>query len=605
MSFSGMKYKDARPLATINRIKDILGELGLLPVETMWRNSVDGFYSVSVQLSGTDLSTNGKGTTEEFALASAYGEMMERIQNQCTFRLSFDFRQEALEYRGFFYAPDEVPLSVADLLGSGEDWINDQWSRMESNIDKAQLLAQWQAVSYEEIPADFIALPYCNLTRKTISHIPVKMASKMYMSNGMCAGNTPEEAIVQGISEVLERNANQRIVREKLVPPTIPREYIARFPRLDAMITGIEASGNKEVIVKDCSLGLGYPVVAIIYVDRDAQQYFVKFGSHPFFEIALERTLTELLQGQDIRRMMGVREFSYRCAGDSPENLMGILVNGSGIYPTEFFGPSPSYTFQEFQPITANSNKDLLIYFIELLKNKGYDVYARDVSFLGFPAFHVAVPGLSEIEKIDDIEAITDYAEYNRARKLLRQAERLTLAEAMELENFFAKRPYNPDTNITDLLNLPFSKPAVPWYYTNIDLFLTALACRRKDLGSAHAIFSRFVEHTIQSSPPASVMTYYRCVRDYLGACSDGLSEKAIVELLNVFYPLDVVGGVIAEFADAEQVLTNQGNLSCWNCAECDFKYRCQYAAMERVFILLKDRYAVSGIDQKRLFGFL
>ncbi|HMM22898.1 MAG TPA: YcaO-like family protein [Selenomonadales bacterium] len=601
MSFSGMKYKDARPLATINRIKDILGELGLLPVETMWRNSVDGFYSVNVQISGTDLSTNGKGTTEEFALASAYGEMMERIQNQCTFRLSFDFRQEALEYRGFFYAPDEVPLSSADLLSSREDWINDQWSRMESGIDKAQLLTLWQAVSYEEVPADFIALPYCNLTRKTISHIPVKMASKMYMSNGMCAGNTPEEALVQGISEVLERNANQRIIREKLVPPTVSREYIARFPRLDAMITEIEASGNKEVIVKDCSLGAGFPVVAIIYVERDTQRYFVKFGSHPFFESALERTLTELLQGQDIRRMMGVREFSYHCAGDQPENLMGILVNGSGVYPTEFFGPAPSYPFREFPSITANSNKELLSYIIGFLRDKGYDVYARDVSFLGFPAFHVVVPGLSEIEKIDDTGAITDYAEYNRLRRLLRQIDRLTPAEAEELAAFFAKRPYNPDTTIADLLNLPFSKPALPWYYTNIDLFLTALACRRKDLAGAHAIFSRFVENTGQSSPPASVLTYYRCVRDYLGTCSDGLPEEAAVDLLNIFYPLDVVGGVIAEFAEPEQVLTSQGNLSCWNCADCRFRYRCQYTAMERVFMLLKDRYAVSGIEQKRL----
>ncbi|MDJ0306423.1 YcaO-like family protein [Dehalobacter sp.] len=58
----------------------------------------------------------------------------------------------------------------------------------------------WQDISYEKPPSDFITVPFCNLNSGKLSYIPMKMLSKMYMSNGMCAGNTPEEALVQGLS---------------------------------------------------------------------------------------------------------------------------------------------------------------------------------------------------------------------------------------------------------------------------------------------------------------------------------------------------------------------------------------------------------------------
>ncbi|MDT8899913.1 hypothetical protein [Anaeroselena agilis] len=96
MNFSAFKYKDETPLRTIGKVKDILGDMGLLPIERAWRNSLQGFFSVSVNIAGTDLSVNGKGTSCEYALASAYGELMERLQNLCTFRLSFDLSPQAL-----------------------------------------------------------------------------------------------------------------------------------------------------------------------------------------------------------------------------------------------------------------------------------------------------------------------------------------------------------------------------------------------------------------------------------------------------------------------------------------------------------------------------
>ena len=93
------KYKDELPLNTINKIRNILNDLGILTVEQGWAHSADSFYSVTVSVANTTLSTNGKGTTYQYALASAYGELMERLQNQAPFRLNTDVSQEV--YRIF------------------------------------------------------------------------------------------------------------------------------------------------------------------------------------------------------------------------------------------------------------------------------------------------------------------------------------------------------------------------------------------------------------------------------------------------------------------------------------------------------------------------
>ncbi|VBB06293.1 Hypothetical protein LUCI_1522 [Lucifera butyrica] len=600
MAISDSHYKDRPPLTTIHTIRTILKDLDLLTIETVWKNSVEGFFSVTVQIVDTCLSTNGKGATADLALASAYGELMERLQNQATFRLNLDLRQEALEYLGFFYAPDEKKMSFEEVLSSKEDWFREQWNRLDPAIDKAELLQRWMDVSYETIPADFIALPYLNRTNNQISYIPVKMASKMYMSNGMCAGNTLEEAVVQGISEIMERFANQKIINERLCPPDIPGWFINKYSNIASMIAKLKASSNCEIILKDCSLGLNFPVVGVIYINKDTQNYFVKFGAHPIFEIAAERTLTELLQGQDIHRMMGVREFCYHSDLDA-ENLMGILVNGSGFYPANFFSHNYSYDFKELEDVHGFSNKELLTHLIQLLARQGYSTFIRDVSFLGFPAFHVIVPGLSEIEKISDRKAITDYAEYNKIRRLLRSLPSLTDGQREELIRFLETTGYSPVAAVTDLLNLSLPE-SLPWYYSNIDLFLTALHYQKGDFAKAYTTFNRFLENNKNNNPSnPSVVTYYKCVRDYIATRTEKLNDEEALDILSTFYPPNIVHGVISEFGNQTTILSYLGQLNCWNCNSCPYKEHCSYLPTEKAYRKLKESYAQNPLNQIHL----
>jgi ribosomal protein S12 methylthiotransferase accessory factor len=592
------KYKDEYPLSTITKIRGILNDLGILTVESMWTHSANDFFSVTINVANTTLSTNGKGTTYEYALASAYGELMERLQNQAPFNLSTTVSQEAIEYKNFFYAPDEKQLSDTDILNSQEEWINKKLAKLSTDIEKITFLNKWKQMSYEKIPCDFIAVPFYNINSRISSYIPIKMLSKMYMSNGMCAGNTPEEALVQGISEILERYVNMKVITNKLTPPTIPREFIKKHKRVDNLIFQIESSGNFEIILKDCSLGQEFPVIGVIFINKDTQSYFVKFGAHPIFELAVERTLTELLQGQDINQMKGTWEFSYKSyISGSHSNLINILVNGCGEYPVEFFGTRESFEFKEPVNTIQMNNKDMLTYLVNLLKKSGHDVYVRNVSFLGFPSFHVIVPGLSEIEEVDDICQIEDYVQFIKIKKMIRNLHMLTNNELIELADLIEQGNLGFETSIMEYLNIPNCKYST-WYFANFDLFTTAIYCKTGNYNKAFKRIEKLLISLKLNSCSIQMITYYKCMRDYLAAKAEKLNDTQIIRILSVFYQQDMINGIINEVGKPESIFKNHFTI---NCSNCKFKSNCEYIETEKAYKLLKEKYSFTKIDNKEL----
>ncbi|MEJ8555073.1 YcaO-like family protein [Tepidibacter sp. Z1-5] len=595
-SLKDRKYKDELPLNTVNKIRKILSDLGIVTIENNWKNSAKGFCSVRVEIANTSIATNGKGTSHEYALASAYAELMERVQNQTFFRLNDTLSEDAMCYKHFYYAPDEEYLSVDDFIKRYDDWSSYQLNKINSNTDKYEILNKWAKTSYEHTPLDFVSIPYKNLNTNKLSYIPVNMVSKIYMSNGMCAGNTFEEALIQGISEILERHVNQVIINEKITPPDIPRTYIQKFPKLDSMINQIESKGNYNVIVKDCSLNQNYPVVSVIFINRDNQNYFIKFGSHPVFEISLERTLTELLQGQDITNMMGVKEYSYKNnISDEYENLLGILINGSGYYPSEFFSSDSDYDFNEFEDNSNLNNKEMLNHIVKLLNDKNFNILVRDCSFLDFPSYHVIVPGLSEVDKFDDIDSLDDYIKYIQIKKYIKNLSSLSNQDITDLINLINETSYNPNISITQLLNLN-NDNNIPWYYSSMDLFLSVLNYNQKNLEKSYNHFNKYLKSLNPKYCNKNIINHYKCVRDYISMRADNIDDEHIEKNLNLFYNKNSVNSVISEFKYPENIL----NIEYMD--EYKYRYKKSYNNIhDNIYKSLKDKYILSNINQKSL----
>lgn len=591
-SIKEQKYKDLAPYKTIHNIRSKLLEVGILTTESNWLHTLEGFYSVTISVDGSSVRTNGKGTTKAYALASAYGELMERLQNFAPFRLSMDFDEGVFSHGDFYYAPDEKSFTVDELLMSKNEWLAWQLDHIKMHTQEiTDLLNEWKHISYEDVPSDFTTIPYTNITNQTQSYVPIKMANKMYMSNGMCAGNTRSEALIQGISEVLERYVNQKIIRDRLTPPTIPPDFLDQYPSIVAMISTIENKGNYKVIVKDCSLGKGYPVTCVIFIDLKTSEYFIKFGASPIFEISLERTLTELLQGQNIHKMKGLKEFQVTLPIKSEDdNIINILVNGSGYYPKEMFMNTPSYSWDGFNGFSGESNDELLEQLIQFIEGLGYIILVRDVSFLDFPAYHIIIPGLSEVESFHNCRSIQDFSIYNTIKKQIRQLKPLTSEEIRNLIYLITSRSYHPMANVTTLLGLQL-KQNVPWYYSNMALFLVALHLKISDYDNAFKTFNTFLDYTKQSKQQGPILTYYKCVSSYLELRAKEVHNLDLFMLLSTFYPIKVVQRVIDEFQDTTNLFRNLPCLQCFNCDKCGLKDTCLYPGNRDLILKLKSIY--------------
>ena len=404
-----MKYdrkKESDPLKTVETARNILFRQGIFTTE-IWKNNGNDARSYSLQLMAPELgvSTNGKGVTRRYALASAYGEFMERLQNMILLPVE-KFPQDDKESCGFCYFPDEEFCSVREIADATDplsenifrEYYKGQFLFGIEKDKRLSVIRAYLGSMKNADPEKQITWPFYSVKNHNTVNIWQRFVAYLQGSNGMCAGNTPEEAIVQGMSEIFERYANQEIMLSDIIPPDIPEHEYRQYDDIAAIIDEIEAMGDFGICFKDCSLGRGLPVCAAVLIDRTHQKYRISFGAHPIFAIAAERCLTEVLQGFDpsnekdaARSMVGVKNTDILPS----LNVHNQQANGRGRFPRSFFYGEPSYEHKPFPDRSGLDNKELFDYCMELALSLSEDVLIRDVSYLGFPAYYIVVPGIS------------------------------------------------------------------------------------------------------------------------------------------------------------------------------------------------------------------
>ncbi|MBE6928154.1 MAG: hypothetical protein E7467_06685 [Ruminococcaceae bacterium] len=378
------KFKDNSPVKTVQNIQQLLAKYGFEVTEKWYDTGIEHCHSVSIFINGTKLSTHGKGVTKELARASGYAEMMERLQSgyRGVGGLRFpDFREmtkdEIWQENAAYYA------QIAEKMGENE-----------AQKFTAEEILDFSVTNRENDTCRAIA--YLDVFTGKKVYLPYMLLRNIYGTNGLAAGNSTEEAIVQGMSEIVERYCQRFFLEGKLTPPDVPEEYLAQFETAYAVIRQIREEGF-DLIVKDCSLGEGYPVVASIVMDRKTKACRVMFGASPVFEIALERSLTEVFQGCAIKALPMVRGF-FIGKKRSRYDMEAAFVVGNSNYPLEFFAYEASYLFQPFEDRSSLNNKALLSYILTYLKQKNRTMLVRDLSHMGFHTYRIIVPGMSEID---------------------------------------------------------------------------------------------------------------------------------------------------------------------------------------------------------------
>ena len=133
---------------------------------------------------------------------------------------------------------------------------------------------------------------------------------------------------------------------------------------------------------------------------------FASFGAHPSFEVALERSLTELLQGRSFEGLNDLPRPTFSSnAVTEPNNFVEHFIDSSGVVSWRFFSAKSDYDFVEwdFTNQGQNSNADEADALFGILENMGKEVYMAIYQHLGATACRILVPGYSEIYLVEDL----------------------------------------------------------------------------------------------------------------------------------------------------------------------------------------------------------
>ncbi|MEY4592148.1 MAG: hypothetical protein RIR18_1043 [Pseudomonadota bacterium] len=396
--------KDASLEHTINTLQAKLIAKGFEIEECSWLNPVDNVWSVHVRNTACHLMfTNGKGATRLAAHASALGEFFERLS--CNYFWNHYYLGDEIANREFAHYPRErwFPIEDDEIWPSGLLTPELQaFYNPDSSIPSGALVD----INTGHYERGICAIPYvCQRDGQEV-FFPVNIISNLYVSNGMSAGNTPAEARAQALSEVLERHVKFKVIAEGICLPDVPEEVIARYPAIAAGIAGLRNAGF-GILVKDASLGGRYPVMCVTMLNPKDQGVFASFGAHPRFEIALERSLTELLQGRALEALDGfpAPSFDLEDVASTP-NIEIHFVDSSGLIHWNFLYENADFEFVDwnFTDTENGTTTDDNDWLMDCIHADGYEIYVADFDHLGVYACRILVPGISEIYPTDDLE---------------------------------------------------------------------------------------------------------------------------------------------------------------------------------------------------------
>ncbi|MFL9876108.1 OsmC domain/YcaO domain-containing protein [Paraburkholderia megapolitana] len=395
--------KDLPLEQTIANMSGKLADLGMKIEIASWRNIVPNVWSLHIRDAHSPMCfTNGKGATKESALASALGEFIERLN--CNHFYGGAFWGEDIANAAFVHYPNERWFKPGrkDALPAE---ILDAYSLEIYNPDGELRGSHLYDTNSGNTQRGICSLPFVRQSDGEVVYFPSNLIENLFVSNGMSAGNTLAEAQVQCLSEIFERAVKREILEGEIALPDVPHEVLAKYPGILAGIRGLEEQGF-PVLVKDASLGGTYPLMCVTLMNPRTGGVFASFGAHPSFEVALERSLTELLQGRSFEGLNDLPQPTFVSnAVTEPNNFVEHFIDSSGVVSWRFFSAKANYEFVEwdFSGQGENSNAEEAATLFGILEDMGKEVYMAVYDQLGTAACRILVPGYSEVYPVEDL----------------------------------------------------------------------------------------------------------------------------------------------------------------------------------------------------------
>lgn len=371
--------------------------------ESGWLNPVNGVWSVHLHNRACALMVaSGKGSSQLAARASALGEFIERLACKRFWRDYF--LGDAIANDLYAHDSRERWFPVTGL-----DW------PAELLTPELQAFYNPEGSIHAETLIDFntghygrgiCALPYVRLRDGAEVFFPVNIVDNLYVGNGMAAGNTPDEAHLHALVEILERYVKFKVIGEGLCLPDVPEDVMT--PEIAGGLAELRAAGF-GILVKDASLGGRYPVLCVTLLNPRDQGVSASFGAHPCFAVALERALAELLQGRTLDTLDGFPPPGLDLdEAASAANRANHFAGAGGIVHWNFFQDAGEFADFDFVDWNAKHSAEPAAEQFKRLSEgihaDGHDIYLADFDSLGMHACRIVIPGMSEIHPVDKLE---------------------------------------------------------------------------------------------------------------------------------------------------------------------------------------------------------
>lgn len=515
------KWKDRRPTDTINAVQEFLRGKDIHVEETN-TTCMGSCYAVTLVVENTNLFVNGKGSSLEFARASAYGELMERVLTKVLFRYNYYDRYS--KERDTIFFEDEVLFDEAEY--------KNHLSKLGlRNCDYHSALDVQKY--FTAFSSKLVMEPFNTINGEKTKYFPVSVLDVLFGTNGMAFGNTLEEAKTQALSEVFERYCNKEIINKEIIMPQIPADGSIFKDRLLEEIVEVKEKTGLEVTIYDASLGKGYPVISVIFENKENNTYFVKFGAHFDINVATERCLTEMFQGRRNNQSDYMKEKTY--LDDSlwrKKNLESILHTGDGYYPVDVVnGGISEYKFEKWPEFDSNS--EALEFYTNKLLEISDEVYFKVYKENGFNVVRYLIPQVSQI--YDDIAYKMRWqGELNDISNLLERTDDITENELKDCIDFISNNCSSASNTIIPFFKHRFSYNSIFKYYNLYLLkFEYYIMCGKLD--SAKEIMEKYKNKSNTNKDILSAMTL---LIEKIKGDSDNIKEYKML-LSNKLFKID------------------------------------------------------------------
>jgi len=358
------------PETTIARFKQRLAESGLHILEDIvridnGRLGIPVYFSVCGDEAREIIGKNkqmGKGATPLQSQASAVMELGERFS-------LFSFMRSG---DNFMTAPRSAlrePAMSRDQIACS---VSDQSEDLPIALDIFDTLPLKWTWSY-------------NLTQDRSVLVPFDWFWTINEFNGSSAGNCAEEAICQGICEVVERHVSALVSRNRLKVPCIAEDSI-KDPVALELLSRYKTAGI-ELCLSDFTLEMGIPSIGALAWDPgtfpEKSEIVWTAGTTPNPAKALCRALTEVAQ----------------LAGDfnsSGNYVASGLPKFNALAQADYvIQPGHDIELQKLPDLSDNNIKIEVQRLVDALSKKGMQVHVIDVHHpkLKIPAFYTIIPG--------------------------------------------------------------------------------------------------------------------------------------------------------------------------------------------------------------------